>query len=329
MGTKIKEQLNGIDLQKAADEIVESMRHAVTKVFRRKGAVLGISGGIDSSVTAALCVRAFGPERVLALTMPERHSDNETMPLCKILIDHFGLTTVHEDITEILFAAKCYERQHDAVRQALPEFGDDWKFKIVLPSVVDTEQLRFFSVVAEQPNGQTVSARLPVSAYLSLVAATNFKQRVRKMLEYYHADRLNFAVFGTPNRLEYDQGFFVKNGDGASDMKPIAHLYKSQVYLLAEYLGVPLEIRSRPPTTDTYSLPQSQEEFYFSLSYDKMDICMYGKNHGVSAAQVAAEIGLSEQQVLRVFKDIDQKRSTTKYQHLRPQTVEPIPEIDV
>ena len=168
---------------------------------------------------------------------------------------------------------------------------------------------------------------MPVAAYLQMVAATNFKQRVRKMMEYYHADRLNYVVAGTPNRLEYDQGFFVKLGDGSADIKPIAHLYKTQVYALAEYLGVPEEIRRRPPTTDTFSLPQTQEEFYFALPYAKMDLCLYGRNNGVPAAEVAAAAGLTTEQVERVYKDIDQKRRTTAYLHARPQLVEPVAEI--
>ncbi len=138
---------------------------------------------------------------------------------------------------------------------------------------------------------------------------------------------MNFAVTGTPNRLEYDQGFFVKLGDGAADIKPIAHLYKTQVYQLAEFLGVPKEICSRPPTTDTYSLPQGQDEFYFSLTHDKMDICLYAKNHDIAAQVVADEIGLTEEQVLRVFKDIDTKRSTTSYLHMPAQLITDVPEI--
>ena len=160
-----------------------------------------------------------------------------------------------------------------------------------------------------------------------IVAATNFKQRVRKMLEYYHADRLNYAVTGTPNRLEYDQGFFVKLGDGSADAKPIAHLYKTQVYAMAEHLGVPEEIRLRPPTTDTYSLPQSQEEFYFSLPYSTMDLCLFGKNAGTPVEDVAAATELTIEQVNRVFRDIDQKRRTTRYLHLRPELVADVPEV--
>ena len=184
-----------------------------------------------------------------------------------------------------------------------------------------------FSIIAQSPSGETIKKRLPLQAYLGIVAATNFKQRIRKMFEYYHADRLNFAVAGTPNRLEYDQGFFVKLGDGAADIKPIAHLYKTQVYQLAEYLGVPDEICKRPPTTDTYSLPQGQDEFYFSLTHDKMDICLYAVNHKIPAAQVAGEIGITEEQVLRVYQDIETKRSTTRYLHLAPQLIADVPEI--
>ena len=168
---------------------------------------------------------------------------------------------------------------------------------------------------------------MPLASYLQMVAATNFKQRVRKMMEYYHADRLNYAVAGTPNRLEYDQGFFVKLGDGSADVKPIAHLYKSQVYALAEYLGVPEEIRRRPPTTDTFSLPQTQEEFYFALPYAKMDLCLYGHNHQVPAAEVAAATDLTAEQVERVYKDIDQKRRTTRYLHARPLLVDAVSEV--
>ncbi len=151
-----------------------------------------------------------------------------------------------------------------------------------------------------------------------MVAATNFKQRTRAMLAYYHADRLAYAVAGTPNLLEYDQGFFVKQGDGAADLKPIAHLYKTQVYALADELGVPDEIRRRQPTTDTYSLAQSQEEFYFALPYPEMDLCLWAANHGVTAVDVAPAIGLTVAQVERVFRDIEAKRRASRYLHAVP-----------
>ena len=306
-----------VDPEAAVSAIVDGMRREV-RGFRRRGAVLGLSGGIDSSVVAALAARAFGAERVLGVLMPEADSSDDTLMLSRLAADAFGIETELEDITDALTALGCYRRRDEAIGRVVPGFGPGWKAKLVLPSVVETEQYRLFSIVARAPDGTEHRERLPLDAYLQVVAATNFKQRTRKMLEYYHADRLNYAVMGTPNRLEYDQGFFVKNGDGAADVKPIAHLYKTQVYQLAETLGVPAEIRSRPPTTDTYSLPQTQEEFYFSLPYDRMDLCLYAVDHGIAASDTAAAVGLDEAQVERVFADIAAKRRVAAYLHAAP-----------
>ena len=250
--------------------------------------------------------------------MPEADSDPESLELGRALGDRLGIETVVEDITPALEAVRCYERRNEAIRLLIPEYGADWKCKLVLPNVLEGSPYRIFSVVAQTPSGEQKRVRLTRDAYFGMVAATNFKQRVRKMMEYYHADLRDYAVAGTPNRLEYDQGFFVKNGDGAADAKPIAHLYKTQVYQLAKYLELPQEIIERPPTTDTYSLDQSQEEMYFSLSYDLMDLCLWGKNHSLTAELVASACSLTEEQVERVYADIDAKRKATRYQHLPP-----------
>jgi NAD+ synthase len=294
---------------------------------KRRGVVVALSGGIDSSVVAALCVAALGKERVFGLHMPERESSSDTVMFSRLLADSLGIDSQMEDISPILQAAGCYRRRDEAIRLVCPEYGPGHKSKIILPSVIDSDSFRLYSVVVMAPDGTQTTYRLTTESYLGIVAATNFKQRVRKMLEYYHADRLNYVVSGTPNRLEYDQGFFVKLGDGSADVKPIAHLYKSQVYQLAEHLGVPEEIRSRPSTTDTYSLSQSQEEFYFSLPYQRMDLCLYGKNNGVPVDEIAAAAGLTSEQVVRVFRDIDQKRKTTEYLHLAPEFAGDVPEI--
>jgi len=315
-----------LDLEQCAQSIEQAIRRQVTEL-RRRGVVVGLSGGIDSSVVTTLSARALGAERVHVLLMPERASSPESEQLGRLLATQLGTPTLVEDIAPTLEAAGCYRRQTEAIRMMFPEYGDGWRNKITLPSILDGDRLNVSELTVESPSGERKTARMPAAAYLQMVAATNFKQRVRKMMEYYHADRLNYVVAGTPNRLEYDQGFFVKLGDGAADIKPIAHLYKSQVYALAEYLGVPEEIRRRPPTTDTFSLPQTQEEFYFALPYDKMDLCLYGRNHGVAAAEVADAIGLTPAQVERVYKDIDQKRRTTAYLHRRPLLAEPVPEI--
>ena len=311
-----------LDYARATEKITTALKSIISRTFKRRGIVVALSGGIDSSVVGALCVRALGKDRVFGLLMPEKDSAAETLPLSRLITEHLDIQTAHEDITDILQAVGCYRRRDEAIKSVIDEYQPDYKCKIVLPSVIEDDKYRIFSVIVESPQGKQIKARLTPAAYLGIVAASNFKQRVRKMLEYYHADRLNYAVSGTPNRLEYDQGFFVKLGDGAADIKPIAHLYKTQVYQLAEFLGVPEEIRRRPPTTDTYSMPQSQDEFYFSLPYDKMDLCLYGKNHNIPADQVGNVLGLTPVQIERIYHDIENKRNTTKYLHTPPVLIE-------
>ncbi|WP_428268625.1 NAD(+) synthase [Haliangium sp.] len=307
-----------IDAPSVAAHIQRTIDAQVRGVLRRRGVVVGLSGGVDSSVVAALCVRALGPRRVLGLFMPERDCSDDALALGRLLADHLGIEAVVEDVGSTLDAIGCYRRQDEAIRQVFPAYGDGWRCKLTLPSILDSDRFNVFQLTVESPDGKQQTSRMPPAAYLQLVAATNFKQRTRKMMEYYHADRLVYAVAGTPNRLEYDQGFFVKNGDGAADIKPIGHLYKTQVYQLAEHLGVPEEITSRPPTTDTFSMSQTQEEFYFSLPYQQMDLCLWAHDHDVPAAELAPVIGLGEAQAERVYRDIEAKRRTTRYQHYAP-----------
>jgi NAD+ synthase len=316
-----------IDPGTAARQIAGDIRSQVLGTLRRRGIVVGLSGGVDSAVVATLSARAVGSDRVLALLMPEQHSAGDSLLLGQAMVRHLGIRAIVEEVTAILTAAGCYARQAEAIRMVVPGYEDGDPFKVTLPSIVEHDRLNVAHLTVQSRSGQTASVRLTLEAYLQLIAATNFKQRVRKMLEYYHADRLNYAVAGTPNRLEYDQGFFVKQGDGAADVKPIAHLYKTQVYALAGFLGVPEAIRTRPPTTDTFPLAQTQEEFFFSLPYDKMDLCLYARNHGVRAPEVAPVVGLTPEQVERVFRDIEQKRRATRYLHTPPLFAGDIPEV--
>lgn len=315
-----------LDPSAEVERIAAALREQVLGQLRRRGAVVGISGGIDSSVVTALCVRAFGKDKVLGLFMPEHHSSDDSLALGQMLASHFGIESIIENIAPALEGLGCYRHQLDAIRTVVPEYGEGWKCKLVLPSILESDRLNITQLTVQSPDGKVSTVRLTPRAYLQIVAATNYKQRARKMTEYYHADRLNYAVAGTPNRLEYDQGFFVKQGDGSADFKPIAHLYKTQVYQLAEYLGVPEEIRRRPPTTDTFSMPQSQEEFYFALPYDRMDLCLYAFNHGIPAGDLAPVVGITPEQVERVFKDIEAKRRAARYLHMPPLLVTPVAE---
>jgi NAD+ synthase len=316
-----------LDEPKAIDEICHAIQDQTLHRLRRRGVVVGLSGGIDSSAVAALCARALGPERVLGLLMPEDDSDPGSLRLGRLLAEKLGIESLVEEMGPILAAAGCYSRRDAFIRKVVPEYGTGYKSKIVLPGALEAAAYNVFSLVVEKPGGEQIRLRMPLEVYLGIVAATNMKQRMRKQMEYYHADRLHYAVAGTPNRLEYDQGFFVKNGDGAADLKPIAHLYKSQVYQLAAELGIPEDILRRPPTTDTYSLPQTQDEFYFSLPYKEMDLCLYGRNHAIPAEQVADALELTPEQVSHVYRDIDRKRRATRYLHERPLLVETVMEI--
>jgi NAD+ synthase len=313
-----------IDAAAEVERICTTLRSQVLKQLRRKGVVLGLSGGIDSTVVAALCVRAFGPASVLGIFMPEQDSDPESLRLGRQVADWLGIQTVLEDISPSLLGAGCYRRRDEFIRRVFPEYGPGWKNKVVLRKANGTAGYNVFNLVVRGPHGEEKEARMPPEVYLGIVATTNMKQRTRKQIEYFHADRLQFAVAGTPNRLEYDQGFFVKNGDGAADVKPIAHLYKSQVYQLAAHLGAPEEICTRPPTTDTYSLAQTQEEFFFGISLKTLDVCMYALDHGIPAETVAPVVGLRPEQVLDIFRDIAGRRRSTRYLHERPLLIAPV-----
>jgi NAD+ synthase len=313
-----------LDVAAEIDRIVRGIREQVVQVLKRRGAVLGLSGGVDSSVTAALCAAALGPRHVLGLFMPEQDSDPESLRLGRLAAEHLQIETVLEDVTPILDGAGCYSRRDDFIRRLVPEFGKGWTCKVVLADVVGQDGYNISSLVVQSPDGVQQKLRMPADVYLGIIAATNMKQRSRKQIEYYHADRLRYAVAGTPNRLEYDQGFFVKNGDGSADIKPIAHLYKSQVYQIAEHLGLPSEIIRRPPTTDTWSLSQTQEEFYFPLPYRQMDLCLYGLNNGIPVDEVAAASGLTSEQVERVWRDVRSKRRATFYLHQPPLLIAPV-----
>jgi NAD+ synthase len=302
------------------------LREILSRDLSRRGLVVAMSGGIDSSVSAALSVKALGAERVYGLLLPERDSSGNSVTRGRLLAEHLGLRYELFDIAPTLEAIGCYRWRDEAIRSAFPEYGAGWKNKIVISGGLEG-RVNHFLLVVQSPSGETHQTRLGLKEYLQIVAATNFKQRIRKTVEYFHADRLNYAVVGTPNRLEYDQGFFVKNGDGSADVKPIAHLYKTQVYTLARHMGLPAEICGATPTTDTYSLPQGQDEFYFALPYAQMDIALWALNHGREAAELASALGITEAQAQHVYNDIEAKRRTTRYLHSKAVLVAPVAEL--
>lgn len=315
-----------IDCEREADRIASALRDITARTLHRRGLVVAISGGIDSSVCAALAVRALGAARVFTLILPERDSHDDSADRAHLLANHLGVASETVDIQPTLAAIGCYQARDDAVRSLLAGYRDGWKFKIAIDGGTEG-RINRFRLIARSPDGESHVRDLGLKEYLAIVAATNFKQRIRKTLEYFHADRLNYAVVGTPNRVEYDQGFFVKNGDGSADVKPIAHLYKTQVYAMARHLGLPERICNAVPTTDTYSLEQGQDEFYYGLPYAQMDVALWALNNDKPAAWLARTLGISLARAEATFEDIRTKRRTTRYLHLPPVLAGSVPEL--
>lgn len=312
-----------LDAQAETQRIIDSLRETVNQRLHRQGAVVGISGGIDSSVVMALAVKAFGPERVVGLLLPEKESSSESAELALELAAAFGVEPVTEDITATLEGAGCYQRRDEAIQRVFRQYQPGWKAKIVLPGdLLDQGTLNIFHLVVTGPDGVEMRQRLPLREYYQIVASSNFKQRTRTNMEYYHAELRNYAVIGTPNKNEHDLGFFVKGGDGLYDIAPIRHLFKTQVYQLAAHLGVPASICSRPPTTDTYPGGGTQEEFFYRIPYDLLDTIWLGFDQGLVAAEIAAALDLTAEQVARVEQDIVRKQKTTAYLRSVPLGVE-------
>ena len=312
-----------IDPDAEIHRIGEFIRSQLSQTLHRRGLVVAISGGVDSAVCAALAVKAIGPNKVFGLLLPEQDSSSTSVTRGRSVAEQLGIAYELQDIAPALHSIDCYTWRDKAIKSLFPDYDGSWRNKLVISGGLEGK-INHFKLVVEKPDGSIDEARLSLHQYLQIVAATNYKQRVRKTIEYFHADRLNYAVVGTPNRLEYDQGFFVKNGDGSADIKPIAHLYKTQVYQLAQHFALPEDVRTAEPTTDTYSLSQGQDEFYFGLHYSKMDVALWAYNHEIPVTVLAEYLQLTEAQAQAVYVDIAAKRRTTKYLHLAPQLVEPV-----
>ncbi len=317
-----------LDPQQETERIVDRLRHNVMDVLKRRGGVLGVSGGIDSAVVLALAARAFEPKRLLTLLLPEMESSPESAQLGREVCAQFGATPIVEDMTGPLLGFDCYRRRDEAVRAVFPEYDSTYKVKITLPgALLESGTLNFFSVTIISPEGEEKKKRLPPAQFRQIVAASNFKQRSRVSMLYYHAELRDYAVIGTPPKNEHDLGFFVKYGDSAMDVCPIVHLYKTQVYQLADYLDIPQSIIDRPPTSDTYSGGSTQEEFFYRLPFETLDLLWYAWEHEVPAAETAAELDLTEEQVTRAFDDFTRKVQTTEY--LRTPPLGTLDEFDV
>ncbi|TIM34126.1 MAG: NAD(+) synthase, partial [Mesorhizobium sp.] len=130
-----------LDARMEVDRIVQILREQVFGTLRRRGVVVGLSGGIDSSVVASLCARAFGKDKVLGIFMPERHSSGDSLRLGRSVAAQLGIDTILEDIAPALEAVGAYRRQIEAIQTVVPQYGDGWKCKLVLASVLESNGL--------------------------------------------------------------------------------------------------------------------------------------------------------------------------------------------
>jgi len=311
-----------IDSEAEVDRICSFIQQQVA-MTKRDGVVIGLSGGIDSALCAELCFKALNSHNVLGLILPERESNPISAEYASVQAQKMGLNTVTIDISSTLEGFGTYKKRDEVVKEIYPDYNDQCKFKIVLPSdLLSRDAFNFFTLKIEDRNGNVISNRLDNQSMRRIVAATDTKQRTRMMFLYYYAEMNNYLVCGTTNKSEVIQGFFVKYGDGGVDIEPIAHLYKTQVYQLSRHLGVIDEIIERAPSPDTFNFQVTDEEFYFRMPYEKLDLLLYAWENNVALTEVCEALSLTEEQIRRAFRDFTSKYNATKHLRVLPPTLD-------
>ena len=301
-----------INPEKECERICEFIKEQIYTHFRREGAVVGISGGIDSALTATLSVRALGKDKVLGVFLPEKESNPISLTYGELLAKKLGIRTEKVDLTQALESLGCYKKRDEVIKKIFPQYDSSYKIKIGLPQdLLERDRINYFSLKMISPKGEEKNFRLSKEGLLGIVAATDMKQRSRMIQLYYYAEKYNYMVIGTTNLSEYAQGFYVKFGDGGVDLEPIAHLYKTQVYQLAKFLDIPEEIIKRVPSPDTFSAVVSDQEFFFCMPYDLLDLLLYAQENKVPLSKVSQVLNLSEEQINRAYRDFDQKRKAS------------------
>ncbi|MFC1879843.1 NAD(+) synthase [Chloroflexota bacterium] len=279
--------------------------------FQRDGVILGVSGGVDSALVATLLTRALGPDKVLALLLPERDSSPDSKTDALKVINRLGIDYREVDIEPVLTAMGIY--------------------KLVPLNILGARKIKE-TVVKQQHNSQSkLLGEMPFQAGLlgtrhlgktkQLINAGNAyaraKHRARIMTLYYYADLENRLVAGTTNKSESMTGFVVKWGDNVADIEPILPLYKTQVWQLSSYLGVEQEIIDKTPSPDL--MPGIVDEIALGIDYLTLDKILFSLAQNWESGQIEAAYGVTADQVDHV------KEMAQRSWHLRE--LPPYPEL--
>ncbi len=255
------------DIDRRCEWIAEQLR-----LLGKKGALVQLSGGIDSTVVVHLCARALGPENVTALYLPDQASTGlDTRGFVDEAVANAGVRLVERPIGAAIEAQQPIAEITELIRRYAPEYDPQRDAYAVnaVPSLAKRLGTLVYRVSIGPRHGtpeKTLS--MSVSDLRAVIAYQNRKQRTRTLFAYAEAEAHNLAVVGASNGDELDTGFVVKYGDDAADICAIGDLSKPRVYEFARGLGVPESIIARPPTTDTYALEQTQEDYYYALPAD-------------------------------------------------------------
>jgi len=310
----INELIKIKDVEKATNEICEFIQDEISNKLQKKGVVFGLSGGIDSAVTAALCAKSFESEQILGLIMPEKESNESSKVLAKQVSKKFSFNTETINITKILESFGVYEKKENIVCEKFPEFNSKCKYRVIVPPKSKNIIGVPFLEVLDKDN-ERHKLKISSSDFLSLTALTSIKHRVRMTLLYFHGEKNNFSVVGTTNKSEYQQGYFVKYGDGGSDIEPLVNIYKSQIYQLGKFLKIPKEILVSDASPDVWSFSTSDEEFFYTVPYDIVDLILYARENKLSVSDVQKISKLKTEDIENLFQMQNIKQ--TKSQHMR------------